>query len=87
MKKKFGQNLSQIGALHGFYGHKNLGRQSSGIELSFFSLHGQVFPPADLSGTNVGVPWFSDVASEQDAKPEYVFYAIVVDLKQSWKKQ
>ena len=34
MKKKFGQNLSQIGALYDFYGQKNLGRQSSGIELS-----------------------------------------------------
>ena len=33
MKKKFGQNLSQIGALYDFYGQKNLGRQSSGIEL------------------------------------------------------
>ena len=34
MKNKFGQNLSQIGALYDFYGQKNLGRQSSGIELS-----------------------------------------------------
>ena len=34
MKTKFGQNLSQIGALNDFYGQKNLGRQSSGIELS-----------------------------------------------------
>ena len=34
MKKKFGQNLSQIGALYDFYGQKNLGRQSSGIELN-----------------------------------------------------
>ena len=33
MKKQFGQNLSQIGALYDFYGQKNLGRQSSGIEL------------------------------------------------------
>ena len=36
MKNKFGQNLSQIGALYDFYGQKNLGRQSSGIELSKF---------------------------------------------------
>ena len=34
MKNKFGQNVSQIGALYDFYGQKNLGRQSSGIELS-----------------------------------------------------
>ena len=34
MKKKFGKNLSQIGALYDFYGQKDLGRQSSGIELS-----------------------------------------------------
>ena len=33
MKKQFGQNLSQIGALYDFYSQKNLGRQSSGIEL------------------------------------------------------
>ena len=33
MKKKFGQNLSQIVGLYDFYGQKNLGRQSSGIEL------------------------------------------------------
>ena len=35
MKKKFGQNLSQIGALYDFYGQKNLDRQSSGIELTY----------------------------------------------------
>ena len=34
MKNKFGQKLSQIGALYDFYGQKNLGRQSSGIEFS-----------------------------------------------------
>ena len=33
MKKKFGQNFSQINALYDFYDQKNLGRQSSGIEL------------------------------------------------------
>ena len=33
-EKKIGQNLSQIGAYYDFYGQKNLGRQSSGIELS-----------------------------------------------------
>ena len=33
MKQKFGQNLSQIGALYDFYGQKNLGHQSSEIEL------------------------------------------------------
>ena len=38
MKQKFGQNLSQIGALYDFYGQKNLGRQSSGIELSYVLL-------------------------------------------------
>ena len=32
-EKKFGQNLSQIGALYDFYGQKNVGRQSSGLEL------------------------------------------------------
>ena len=32
MKKKILQNLSQIGALYDFYGQKNVGRQSSGIE-------------------------------------------------------
>ena len=34
MKQEFGQNLSQIGALYDFYGQKNLGRQSSEIELT-----------------------------------------------------
>ena len=33
MKQKFGQNMSQIGALYDFYGQKNVGRQSSGLEL------------------------------------------------------
>ena len=34
MKKTFGQNLSQIVGLYDFYGQKNLGCQSSGIELN-----------------------------------------------------
>ena len=33
-ENKFGQNLSQIGALYDFYGQKHLGRHSSGIELN-----------------------------------------------------
>ena len=37
MKQKFWYNLSQIGALYDFYGQKNLGRQSSGIELKLSS--------------------------------------------------
>ena len=42
MKKQFGQNLSQIGALYDFYSRKNLGRQSSGIELSVTRTMGHV---------------------------------------------
>ena len=36
MKTKFGQNLSQIGALYDFYGQKNLGRQQRLSELFEF---------------------------------------------------
>ena len=45
MKKKFGQNLSQIGALYDFHCQKNLGRQSSGIEIrqAIVARHGPFF--------------------------------------------
>ena len=42
-ENKIGQNLSQIGALYDFYGQKNLGRQSSGIELSLYPFKLQLF--------------------------------------------
>ena len=52
MKNKFGKNVSQIGALYDFYGQKNLGRHSNGIQLrpnmtmkgDLVSSLGNVFP-------------------------------------------
>ena len=48
-KKNIGQNLSKIGALYDFYGRKNLGRQSSGIQLTRLQEAFKAVSPWDAS--------------------------------------
>ena len=95
MKQKFGQNLSQIGALCDFFGQKNLDCQSSGIELSsalcvrfqrrWRKDTGQTAASAECGACKLNFEM--RVACSRDGCLTYVFSASYVSHSRLWNRK